>query len=240
MNEFQPDWNFHKENEIESNLPPQKLPGAYSEDFEESFKEIQLYNHDISFEENFQQDNTPKYILIEINSIGEMQVNNVLSPNDKIVVNMKDFEQFNFERYFVDYDTIFGTRLLNFMQYDSSFFVCDERVFFEALLIKYKKSNFTSFYWSKEKIFKELGIKKDRAEKIISRFKELGIISVENKRSISSEGRPQQVNYFFLHPEKVIEILPKVFGDEEEERIFPGHRDIQKYLKPGLRKKKGK
>ncbi|WP_312900567.1 hypothetical protein [Chryseobacterium taichungense] len=239
MNEFQPDWKFHKENEIESNLPSQ-LPGVHSEDFEESFQEVKLYNHDISFEGNFQQDNTPKYILIEVNSAGNMQVNNVLSPSDKIVVNMKDFEQFNFDRYFVDYDTIFGTRFLNFMQYDSNFFVCDERVFFEALLIKYKKSKFTSFYWSKEKIFKELGIKKDRAEKIISRFKELGIISVENKRTRTSEGKPQQVNYFFLHPERVIEILPKVFGDAEEERIFPGHRDIQKYLKPGLRKKKGK
>lgn len=239
MNEFQPNWNFHKENEIESNLPSQ-LPGVNSEDFEEGFQEVKLYNHDISFEENFQQNNTPKYILIEVNSAGNMQINNVLSPSDKIVVNMRDFEQFNFDRYFVDYDTIFGTRFLNFMQYDSNFFVCDERVFFEALLIKYKKSNFTSFYWSKEKIFKELGIKKDRAEKIISRFKEMGIISVENKKTKSSEGKPQQVNYFFLHPEIVIEILPKVFGDEEEERIFPSHRDIQKYLKPGLRKKKGK
>lgn len=239
MNEFQPNWNFHKENEIESNLPSQ-LPGIHSEDFEEGFQEVKLYNHDISFEENFQQNNTPKYILIEVNSEGNMQVNNRLSPSDKIVVNMRDFHEFNFDRYFVDYDTIFGTRLLNFMQYDSNFFVCDERVFFEALIIKYKKSNFTSFYWSKEKIFKELGIKKDRAEKIISRFKELGIISVENKKTKSSEGKPQQVNYFFLHPERVIEILPKVFRDEEDERIFPGHRDIQKYLKPGLRKKKGK
>jgi len=239
MNEFQSDWDFHKENEIESSLPIQKISDTHSEDLEESFQELKLYNHDISFEENFQQDNTSKYILIKVNPSGSMDVNNVLSPNDKIVVNMRDYDQFNFDMYFVDYDTIFGTRFLTFIKYDSNFFVCDERVFFEALLIKYKKSSFTSFYWSKERIFKELGIKKDRAEKIISRFKELGIISVE-KKTRSFEGKPQQVNYFFLHPEKVIELLPKIFADENEEWVFPLHRDIKKYLKPGLRKKTGK
>jgi len=243
MNEFPLEEDFHKENGIESNLPSQKLPGEYSEDFEERSEKIELYNHDITLEENFQENNNPKYILVKVTEDGSMAVENntpSLTPFDKIVVNMNVYDYSAFENYMIDYDTIFGTRLLTFMKYDSNFFVCDERVFFEALLIKYKKSDFTSFYWSKEKIFKEVGIKKDRSEKIISRFKELEIISVE-KKTRTFEGKPQQVNYFFLHPEKVIELLPKMFGEEDEENfIFPGHRDIQKYLKPGLEKKTGR
>ncbi|MEG2309139.1 hypothetical protein [Chryseobacterium sp.] len=244
MNEFPLEEDFHKENEIESNLPSH-WSSYDSEDFEESFKEIKLYNHNISLEENFEKSKNPKYVLIEVNQHGCMSVdddiiNTVLSPNDKIVANIDDFHRYTFEKCLVDYDSIFGVRLLTFMKYDSNFMSCDERVFFEALIIKYKKSDFTTFYWSKERIFTELGIKKDRAEKIITRFKELGIISVE-KKTRSFEGKPQQVNYFFLHPEKIIELLPKIFGEEDEEDfIFPGHRDIKKYLRPGLEKKKGK
>lgn len=240
MHETSKKMNFHQDFEIERNLSANNEFLASEEDLERGFKCLELYNHEISFEENFVGTQNSKYILVEVTKDGNIFVpeeernNTPLSPFDRVVVNMEDYDNYGFENCMVDYDTIFGTRFLTFIKYDSDFISCDERVFFEALLIKYKKSGYKSFYWSRERIFKELGIKKDRADKIISKFKDLGIMTVKKQTRVS-DGKPQQVNYFFLNPTKIVELLPKMFKDDEE-FIYPLHRDIKRYLKPGVKK----
>ena len=242
MNNNLNDWDSQDDFEIEGNLPSSNVKEDETfEGLEESsLYEIELYDQEISFLENFQQSDNPKYILIKVIPNGDMVImdgniyNLPLTPFDKIVVRRDQFEDYQFDSYMVDSDTIFGTRFLNFMQYDSNFFLCDERVLFEALIIKYRKSGFKTFYWSKAKIYDEIGVKKDRAEKIIKRFIELQILTVE-KRTRQYEGKPQQVNYFFLNPSKIIELLPKIYL-ETAETICGNHREIVKYLKQGLKK----
>lgn len=244
MNNNMKEWNESEENKdkTSSNQIRQYLEEEGLD--EDSLKLLEIYNHEISLEENYERSEDLKYILIQVSRNGSLDVmsNNsdpILSPSDKFMVRMDQFEDYGFDTWMVDYDTIFGTRFSTFMKYDSNFFLCDERVFFEALLIKYKKSDYKTFYWSKQRIYDEIGVKKDRADAIIKRFTELGFLTTEN-RSRQHEGKPQQVTYFFLHPTKVIELLPKIFLKTAEFN-YDTHRDVMNYLKPGLknfRKKK--
>lgn len=234
------DWNL--EDSQENALPPYAYH-EYLNIAEENLSdyiEIEIYDDNLTCEENFENWQGPKYILIRVERDGWMFIEDMersepsVTSFDKIMVNKH--LNYTFDSHMIDYDTIFGTRLLNFMKYDSNFFSCDERVFFEALLIKYKKSDYTTFYWSKNRIFNELGIKKDRADKIINKFKTLGFLTTE-KKTRQFEGKPQQVTYFILHPSKIIELLPSIFL-ETAEFNFDTHRDVIKYLKPGLNRSK--
>lgn len=201
---------------------------------EEEHKEIKLYDFDLSHEDNFSDGFSEKYILFNVNKSGnvfvEEQKNILPNPQSKCVVNIQDMEES--QTIIIDYESLFGIRLLSFIEYDSNFFSCDERVFFEAIIIKFKGFDFKPFYWSKQTIFDELGIKKDRADKIINKLVNLGLISTQLVTR-NSNGRPQQVIYFDLKVLKLIELLPKIFKNYESRNIV---HDIKKYLYPAIKK----
>ncbi|PQL90744.1 hypothetical protein [Apibacter adventoris] len=202
------------------------------------YHKIELYDYNKTHEENFKSGSDKKYILIAVEGNKHFTVTNsefiFPTPQSKCLVDISKVEEFsNLEFIPMDYDTIFGTRFTTFIKYNSNFFLCDERIIFEALLIKLKSFDYKPFYWSKEMIFKEAGIKKDRATKIIERFKELGILSTEIKKSIINS-RPQQITYYTLHPEKILELLPKIF--EGRDNLKSIENELNTYLKPILKK----
>lgn len=200
-----------------------------------NFLEIDLYNPNKDFDENFNNGEDKKYILIEINKDERFTIKNPQSilptPQCKCVIDIRKAEEHNALEFIpIDYESIFGLRFLSFIDYNSDYFLCDERVFFEALLIKYKSFNFKPYYWSKEKIFNEVGIKKDRATKIIEKFKSIGILSTTVKKSFVNN-RPQQITYFNLDSEKIIELAPKIYKPKNS--INP-ESDLREYLSPSL------
>lgn len=199
-------------------------------------KEISLYDHKLTREDNFADCNT-KYVLFKVDRNGEFGVadkdNVIPCPQTKCVVNLSTIEDYAEEFTFmpVAYSSFMGVELLNFKRYNSDFFTCDERVFFIALLVKYKSFNFKSFYWSKEEIFKDVGIKKDRVNKIIKKFSQLGILSTELVKT-QINGRPMQITYFDIIGGEIIDLLPKILHEDDE---FNMSNDIEKYLKPAIK-----
>lgn len=179
-------------------------------------QEIHLYNPSKSKEENFGKALSPKFLLVRVENTSSLSIDTVIPDQfSKIVVDMSKMEEYEAPEFLiVDYDTIFGTRLTSFINYNSKFFTCDERVFFEALLIKYKAFRFKSFFWSKEVVWRELGIKKDRCNRIIKKFIELEILSTEVKKSFL-DGRPHQITFFNLQSKKICELLPQIYNERE-------------------------
>jgi hypothetical protein len=207
-----------------------ELPSGYFE--------IELYDNYKTFDENFEFGKNKKYVLIEINGSKDVSVASIGSviptTQSKCIIDIEKVEDFSSLEFIpIDYDTLFGLRFLSFIKYNSNFFVCDERVMFEALLIKYKAFDFKPFFWSKEKIFEEVGIKKDRATKIIEKFIELEIITKQLIKT-TIENRPMQINYYDLNPDKILELLPKIYVERDAINI---HTEIKKYLIPVLKKK---
>lgn len=210
---------------------------------EDDFIELSLYDHTLTKEENF-ADNDEKYVLIKVTKDGEFGIvdkkNIIPSPSTKCLINLSKIEDEASEFSFmpVAYSSFMGVDVLNFMKYNSDFFTCDERVFFITLLVKFKSFDFKPFYWSKEKMYQELGIKKDRASKIIQKFENLGFLSTELVKA-KIEGRPMQITYFDIDGGKIIDLLSKILHDEENE---DGYNyilsDIEKYLKPSVKKEK--
>lgn len=207
------------------------------EDLEELI-DVPLYDLTLDSEENFQDGIETKYILLPINKDGVINETSftpllnaggkILMSNDKHRQNMDYVTDF----FVVDYNTMFGLRLLVFQKYNSKYFSCDERVFFETLLIKFHAFRFKPFYISYSTIFNELGIKKDRAVTISRKFQKLGFLKTEIITS-SIEGKPSQVTYYHLDTDKIIELLPQIYIEEHYEEI---DRDIKKYLEPALKK----
>lgn len=207
------------------------------------FKEMSLYDFTITKEDNF-VDNDEKYVFFKVTKEGEFGVldkeNIIPCPLAKCLVNLSSLEDVAEEFTFmpVAYNSFMGVDVLNFMKYDSNFFTCDERVFFITLLVKFKSFDFKPFFWSKEKMFQEIGIKKDRASKIIKKFKELGFLSTELVKT-KIDGRPMQVNYFDIDGGKIIDLLPQILlSDEDEDGNIYTQPDIEKYLKPSIKKEK--
>lgn len=214
-------------------LPIVETINLIEESNTENTQSINLYDFEKSFDENFKNGEVKKYILLEVRGKDDFSIikpSNLPTPQSKIIIDVEAIEKHsNVEFALIDYDIIFGTRFITFMKYNSDFLACDERVFFEGLLIKYKGFGYKPFYWSKEVIFKETGIKKDRATKIISRFIDLGIISTEIKRSVVSN-RPQQITYFSLNADKIFDLIPKLFKDRENIQIV--EKNLKEYLFP--------
>lgn len=248
-----------EESDIIKNNPNQKSCGnsidekfrnvqdIYEEEDEEEEEEeeaelrvIELYDYTKTHDENFKDNSNPKYILFKVDKLKSMSVsegifNHIPSPQSKVLVDFDKVDEYStLECYPVDYDTIFGLRFLTFIKYNSNFFQCDERIMFEAFLIKFKAFGHKPFFWSKETIFKEVGIKKDRANKIIKRFEELGIISTEVKKSVIAN-RPQQITYFNIKADKIFDLIPQMFEGRDEIQIV--ERDLEKYLGPIYKKK---
>lgn len=194
-------------------------------------KEIELYDNQKSFDENFEKGSSKKYVLIEIDKNKKFSIANVASvipdPQSKCIIDIEKVEDFSELQFIpIDYDTFFGLRLLSFEKYKSTFFVCDERVVFEAFLIKYHSFGLKAFYWSFNKIFEEVGIKKDRATKIIEKFIKLGIVS---KKLIKTQidKRPMQINYYDLNIDRIIELVPEIYQESDNIDI---EANIREYL----------
>lgn len=200
--------------------------------------EIKLYDFDITVNENLSK-NSESYILLKVDS-NKISVIDSLHPlpdlSSKCLVSIKRLRRQ--ERMYLlvfDYDTIFGTRYPEFKCYNHSFFSCDERVFFEVLLIKYKAEGFKRFNWDLSKIQYELGIKRKRLDKIIYKFYTLGIIT---QKFTTSEGKKirkspfQRGTCFNLSPLRIKDLLPSIFADFAIDKV---RSDIEKYLKPALK-----
>jgi hypothetical protein len=212
----------------------------YEEESEESEEliDVPLYDLTLDSEENFQDGIETKYILLPVNKDGvvnETSFTPLLNAGGKIIMNNDKHRQnmdYVTDFFVVDYNTMFGLRLLVFQKYNSEYFSCDERVFFETLLIKFHGFRFKPFYISYSTIFNELGIKKDRVMTISRKFHKLGFLRTEVKTT-SIEGRPLQVTYYNLDTDKIIELLPVIYLEQHHEDT---DRDIKKYLEPARKK----
>ncbi|CAA0193777.1 conserved hypothetical protein [Tenacibaculum maritimum] len=205
-------------------------------DYENSnLQEIKLFDFEKSREENLKTKN--EYVLLRVQNSGGMDVVNpkeVISLQSECLVDFKLFEEHSsLEIVPVAYNSFMGIEVTNFLKYNSDFFTCDERVMFITLLVKYKCFGFKAFFWSKKVMLDELGIKKDRATKILRKFEELEILSSKVVKSMISN-RPQQITYYDLDTQKIIELLPKIIKNYEEDECELFH-DIKSYLKPGIK-----
>lgn len=98
--------------------------------------------------------------------------------------------------------------VLKLGRYNFDFFTCEEVVLFEYLIVKGIAFNKKQFYHSGETIRKETGIKEHSLGSITKKFKKLGIISTEVK------GMPR-VTHYSVNYEKIIDLLPKIFKDDD-------------------------
>lgn len=198
------------------------MMNLYSESFEEEGLDLNLlYNFEESAEENFSTGS--KYLIIEVNK-GKMKFgfdDEELNPKFTKILN--NIEQITEHGAFVDvifidpYETsIHGCVVRNFKNY-TDFFNCQERVFFECLLVKHKYFK-GEFYWSKNQILKETGIKRSSTETIVKRFIELGILTSTVKTSMS-ENNPQQITYYTVVIEEIRKKLPLINANYSAELL---------------------
>jgi len=208
----------------DSNLEDDELEGETLECLEE----IKLYDPCKTREENFNDGSWQKHLLFSVTRNGNLSIDTRIPDQfSKVVVDLNTIEEYSVPEFVVvDFDSLFGVRLTSFIKYKSEFLSCDERVFFEALLIKYKAFGHNAFFWSKEMIWKEIGIKKDRAAKIAKRFVEIGILEMEVKKSVLN-GRPQQITYYEPIGSRIMELIPTLFGDRHDDGFIS---ELQKYL----------
>ncbi|MDR7208409.1 hypothetical protein [Flavobacterium piscis] len=210
----------------------------YEDDNDDRIVEVKLYDLSLTHDENFEDEETMKHILLPINRDGFM--GNSFTPltnaGSKIVMDSKKFvaNSENIMDFMVlDYDTMFGLRLLTFQRYNSTFFSCDERIFFETLLIKFHSYGFKSFYISYPTVQKELGIKKDRLITISKKFHNLGIATTEIKKSFIN-GRASQITYYNIDAYRIIELLPNIYNNKYLPQIT---NEMEEYLRPVLSRK---
>lgn len=227
-----------EQSEIENEDYDEIEINRYDIEIPDGFKEIELYDNQKSFEENFEFGASRKYILLEVNSNKNFSIGTygtvLPTPQTKCIIDIEKVEDYSsLEFISYDYDTLFGVRLLSFMKYKSDFFSCDERVMFEAMLIKFQRFDFKPFYWSFTKIYDEIGVKKDRATKIIKKFIALGIISQKLVKSFV-DNRPMQINYYDLNSSKILELIPNIYIERENINL---ESEIKKYLYPAISKK---
>ena len=218
---------------IEQNLPSDNDYNT-DESEKEEFFEVPIYDFEKTKEENLKTGT--KYLLVPISSDGFGKVENeqLLSEFTKIVLKQDELfscDSMGQDLIVVDYATMFGLRLNRFKNYNSDYFKCDERVLFEFLVMKNKYFGFKPFFLSFQDIYREMGIRKDRAVTIVKKFKKLEFLESEVV-SVFIDGQPRQVTYYTLDTAKIIDLLPKIYYEEVEEEI---KHDILKYLKPSVR-----
>lgn len=227
--------NIHSEEENEAD--EDEIYDCYDED-DNRTTEVKLYDLSLTHDENFEDGTATKYILLPINRIdylGDKSYTPLVNAGAKLIMNYKQFAENSItlmDFMVFDYDSIFGLRLLSFQKYNSDFFSCDERVFFETLLIKFHSFNFKPFFISYPTIQKELGIKKDRLITISKKFQKLGFLTSEIKTSLI-ENRPSQITYYALDADKIMELLPQIYKRKD---FYDIENDLKKYLEPALKK----
>lgn len=201
--------------------------------------EIELYDESIQFEENFKDGSNVKYVLLPIyknNKKDEYNYTKLINAGSKVILNKKkvmDKYSEGLNYFILDYDSIFGLRLLSFQRYKSDFFSCEERVLFETIIIKFHQFLFREFFYSFSNIQKELGIKKDKANTIVKKFIKMEILSSHVKTTVI-KGRPSQVTYYNVNANKVIELIPLVYNEEFQEQ---SKDELIKYLEPAINRR---
>jgi hypothetical protein len=231
------DWGLESTPYIEEEFEEEEEQGELLKVKVSEDVEIELYDETKLFDENFEDGSEVKYILLPIyknNSDDDYNYTKLLNAGSKVLMNREKYLEDCAEglRFFVvDQNSIFGLRLLSFQKYESRFFTCDERVFFETLIIKYKLFGYIPFFYSFAVIFRELGIKKERATSIVKKFKKHGILTSE-VITTSLDGRPSQITYFNVDANQLINLIPSIFKQEHQELAL---EEITKYLKPALR-----
>jgi hypothetical protein len=200
--------------------------------------EIKFYDESKQFDENFEDGSNVKYVLLPIFKDKNQEDKNyskLLNAGSKVLLNRKKvMDKFSegLNYFVVDYDPIFGLRLLSFEKYNSNFFSCEERVLFETLIIKFHLFKYNEFFYSYEVIRRELGIKKDRARTIIKKFISLGFLSCQVKTA-SIEDRPSQISYYNINANKVIELIPQIYISAHQEKA---EEELTAYLEPAIKK----
>lgn len=199
------------------------------EDEIETYSEISLYDFEKDLDENLKTG--VKYLLLPIrnNGLGEIENKFFLLPGNKVISKFENLFTHDDRNMIVsDYLTMFGLRLNRFKNYNSDFFKCDERVLFESLIMKFEYFRFKPFYLSFKTIYRELGIRKDRAVTIINKFKKLDFLESEIVNNCIN-GQPTQITYYNLKTEVIIDLIPEIYL--EEETSYEIKHDIIKYLK---------
>ncbi|MFL0070082.1 hypothetical protein [Tenacibaculum maritimum] len=198
-------------------------------------KELKLYDFSKNFNDNF-MDDEDKHIVIKI-SKKDNEISVLPDPYSFCVSEPNKLIDINELKYMVwDYDTIFGVRYNIFKLYNHEFFDCQEIVFFNALLIKFKRNKFKQFRWEKTKIGYELKINRRKLNSMIKKFKELGIIksTVCKSHKFPIKGVYANATYFKLDCDKIYELLPKILSEFDYEKM---EGDLYRYLAPTLKKK---
>ena len=72
---------------------------------------------------------------------------------------------------------------------------------------------YATLLWVREN-YEELGIKKDRATKIIKKLISLEIISQKLVKTFI-DNRPLQINYYNLNPERILSLIPSIYHEKE-------------------------
>lgn len=220
----------------EETLNQPYLEEEYEEEEEYEFgDDIPLYDLNLTFSENFEDGSTVKYALLPIYKKPRdgQDYTPLLNAGAKVIMN-KNYEMTDYSEalnYLVfDYDPIFGLRLLTFQKYDSTKINCDERVFFETLIIKFRRFGYKKFFYSFSELQQELGISKDRAKSIIKKFNSMGFLETEIITSSIKTG-PSQVTFYKMKAKKIVEVIPEIF---KTEFVSDMTEKISEYLKPAL------
>lgn len=185
-----------------------------------------LYNPELSKEENFEQGRN--YVLLKVSkdSFAVEDPAKIFNSGTKYLTKPDDLYSGELDLDVLWIDThensAHAVYLKNFRKYQSNFFDCEERVFFEALLVKHKAFG-GEFSWSIPQCQKELGIKRSRRESIVKRFMALGIIA-KGQTSIPGE-QMKTITQFKVNVEKVLELIPQIYNKE-----FADLADIELYI----------
>ena len=107
--------------------------------------------------------------------------------------------------------------IIKFQYYNLDFFNCQEIVLYETLVvlggISFAKKE--EFYHSTQTLAGKTGIKEHSINKILRKFKDLGLIDYQIK------GMPQ-VKHFRIYWDNIIEMLPEIYQFDKVEEYFGG------------------
>ena len=107
--------------------------------------------------------------------------------------------------------------IIKFQYYNLDFFNCQEIVLYETLVvlgdISFAKKE--EFYHSTQTLAGKTGIKEHSINKILRKFKDLGLIDYQIK------GMPQ-VKHFRIYWDNILEMLPEIYQFDKVEEYFGG------------------
>lgn len=195
-------------------------------------RKIELYDRKKTFKANFKEVNE-KHIVFKISKNDDV-IDIIPDLNSFIVTKPSEIrDKMGLMSLIVDYHSHFGLRYNMFKRYNPKFFTCDERIFFEGLLVKFKNADFREFEWAKDKIFYELGIKRSRLDSIIKKFKDLGIINYTTVYALKTNTRKNKALFFNVNPIKIMELAPKIYFYKYT--YFESVKSLRKFLSPVLK-----